>query len=87
MTKTNQKQQQPPNWLPTRNQRLKRLQRTPGFLAEDLDYVFGTIKNDDEKAVHNHVLKKLARLCPDRNAMLIAVAKAIIKSSTKEAVE
>ena len=77
-------QEKPPSWLPTRNQRLK---QPKGFLAEDLDYIFGVIKNDEQKAVHNHVVKKLILICPNRNAMLLAIAKAIIKCAGQENVE
>jgi len=84
MTRNVNPQKKPPSWLPTRNQRLK---RPAGFLAEELDYIFGVIENDDQKAVHNHIVKKMRRICPNRNEMLIAVARAIIKSARQEDVE
>ena len=87
MRQTASKQPEPPSWLPTRNQRMKVYQVVPGILALELDNIFGIIKSDDQKAVHNHVVKELERIFPNRNAMLIAMAKAIIKSETEEIVE
>ncbi len=87
MTQTAYKQPKSPSWLPTRNQHLKRYSAVPGLLALEIDKIFGIIKTDDEKAVHNRAVEDLQRIYPNRDGMLIAMAKAIIKSAGQEAVE
>jgi len=68
-----------PDWLPTRNELLKVYQKCPGMLAEDLDFIFGELK-PEQREVHNHIVKKIEHLRPDRNKMLLAVARSIISS-------
>ncbi len=69
-----------PSWIVTRNARLKVYQNNPGLMAEELDYVFGTVENDDHKAVHNHIVEKIELICPNRNRLLINVARAVIET-------
>jgi len=66
-------------WLPTRNELLKVYQGCPGLLAEDLDFIFGELK-PEQIGVHNHIVKRIKHLRPDRNKMLLAVARSIISS-------
>jgi hypothetical protein len=73
-----------PDWLMNRNDMLGMYQQYPGALAEELDYVFCEVKTDEERAVHNHVIRRLSRLCIDRPRLLKNVATAILKTLIHE---
>ena len=70
-----------PRFFATYNQRVMAYQKCPGLLAEDLLMVFGLIKTDEDKGVHNHVIKKVLDFCPNIESLLVNVARAIVKTS------
>lgn len=75
------KKPEQPRFFATYNQRVTAYQKCPGLLAEDLLMVFGVIKTDEDKGVHNHVVAKIIEFCPNVDSLLVNVAKAIVKTS------
>ena len=76
--------QEQPRFFATYNQRVLAYQKCPGLLAEDLLMVFGLIKTDEDKGVHNHIVAKILHFCPNVDSLLINVAKAIVKTSKEQ---
>ena len=65
----------------TRNERIQAYQRCPALLVEELEFVFIDAIRPEHCAVHRQSLDKLKQLCPDRNAMLKAVSRAVINAA------
>lgn len=82
----NHKNQDPPaGMMPTRNERLAAYTTCPGFLIEELEFIFYPQPMTTEQSVlHYKAMQKLSVFCPDRYRMLDKVARAIIETVTND---
>jgi len=62
-----------------RQQLITAYDRSPGLLARDLSFVFGTCENSGQMAIHNKVIKDIMTMCAAHRAELLRdVAQTIL---------
>jgi len=71
----------------THNERLDAYQRQNKLVIEELQFIFIDEIRPEHCAVHRLCFDKIKQLCPDRDRLLKAVAKAVISAAIDKGIE
>lgn len=72
-----------PDAVMTPGQLVAMYSRYPQALAEELDFVLGEARNEHDMTIHNHVIRKIERMCPQRDQLILRVVQAILETATQ----